>query len=93
MAAWFRVGVCGDVEGMERREVAAFGAATVVFGLSRSFLLSLAALFVLGAADSISVVIRSTLLQVLTPDAMRGRVSAINTVNFSTTPHPELQSF
>jgi MFS family permease len=58
--------------------VAAFGAATVVFGLSRSFLLSLAALLVLGASDMISVVIRSSLIQLETPDAMRGRVNAVN---------------
>ncbi len=64
--------------------VAAFGAATLVFGQSRSFPLSLAALAVLGAADSISVVIRSTLLQVLTPDAMRGRVTSVNTIFVST---------
>ena len=64
--------------------VAAFGVATVVFGLSTSFPLSLAALFALGAADNISVVIRSTVLQVLTPDAMRGRVAAVNAVFIGT---------
>lgn len=58
--------------------VAVFGIATIVFGLSTSFLLSLAALFVLGASDMISVFIRSTLIQFATPDAMRGRVSAVN---------------
>lgn len=58
--------------------VAGFGAATVVFGLSKSFLLSLAMLFTLGALDAISMVIRSTLVQVRTPDAMRGRVLAVN---------------
>lgn len=58
--------------------VAAFGAATIVFGLSRSFPLSLAMLFTLGAVDNISVVIRHTLVQTLTPDEMRGRVSAVN---------------
>ncbi|HYR59469.1 MAG TPA: MFS transporter, partial [Chthoniobacteraceae bacterium] len=60
--------------------VAGFGAATVVFGLSRHFWLSLAALAVTGACDNISVVVRHTLVQLLTPDAMRGRVSAVNNV-------------
>lgn len=58
--------------------VAVFGAATIIFGLSRSFALSLAALALLGASDQISVYIRSTLVQLATPDAMRGRVSAVN---------------
>jgi MFS family permease len=58
--------------------VAVFGVATIVFGLSTSFPLSLAALFVLGASDMISVFIRSTLIQFATPDVMRGRVSAVN---------------
>lgn len=60
--------------------VAGFGAATIVFGLSRNFWLSFAALFFIGAFDNISVVVRHTLVQVLTPDAMRGRVSAVNAV-------------
>ena len=55
-----------------------FGAATIVFGLSTSMPLSLAALATLGAADVFSMVIRSTLVQTLTPDGMRGRVSAVN---------------
>lgn len=58
--------------------VAGFGVATIVFGLSKSFALSLAMLFTLGALDAVSMVIRSTLVQVRTPDAMRGRVSAVN---------------
>jgi MFS family permease len=58
--------------------VATFGLATLAFGLSRSFPLSIAALAVMGCADSISVVIRMTLLQIETPDATRGRVSAVN---------------
>ncbi len=58
--------------------VAVFGAATVVFGLSKSFALSLAALLVAGAADMVSVFVRHTLVQLGTPDAMRGRVSAVN---------------
>jgi MFS family permease len=60
--------------------VAVFGAATVVFALSTSLILSLATLAVLGAADMVSVVIRQTLVQLDTPDAMRGRVSAVNSV-------------
>ena len=60
--------------------VAVFGVSTVVFGLSTSFVLSLAALVVTGAADMVSVVIRQTLVQLETPDAMRGRVSAVNSV-------------
>jgi len=60
--------------------VAGFGAATIVFGISRNFALSLAMLFVMGALDNISVVIRSTLLLVRVPDRMRGRVSAFNDI-------------
>ncbi len=60
--------------------VAVFGAATVVFALSETLWLSLAALVVLGASDMISVVVRQTLVQIATPDAMRGRVSAVNMV-------------
>jgi MFS family permease len=58
--------------------VAVFGISTIVFGLSTSFYLSLAALFVLGASDMVSVFIRTSLIQMATPDAMRGRVSAVN---------------
>jgi MFS family permease len=58
--------------------VALFGAATVVFGLSTNFILSLVALVVLGASDMVSVFVRSTLIQAATPDAMRGRVSAVS---------------
>ena len=60
--------------------VAIFGAATVVFGLSRSLWLSLAALAIAGAADMISVIIRGSLLQLATPPQMRGRVSAVNSL-------------
>jgi hypothetical protein len=60
--------------------VAGFGAATIVFGLSRSFALSVAMLAVLGALDQVSVVIRSTLLLVRTPDELRGRVAAVHNV-------------
>ena len=58
--------------------VAVFGLSTIVFGLSTSFYLSLGALFVLGASDMVSVFIRTSLIQMATPDAMRGRVSAVN---------------
>ncbi|HEX3599917.1 MAG TPA: MFS transporter, partial [Lacipirellulaceae bacterium] len=64
--------------------VVTFGLATLVFAISKSFPLSLAALFVLGAADNISVVIRSTVLQLLTPDSMRGRVTAVSVIFIST---------
>ena len=60
--------------------VATFGAATIAFGLSRWFPLSLAMMCLIGAADNVSVVVRHTLVQMLTPDAMRGRVSAVNAV-------------
>ena len=58
--------------------VALFGAATVVFGLSHVFAVSFASLLVLGASDMVSVVVRSTVVQLRTPHAMRGRVSAVN---------------
>lgn len=58
--------------------VVIFGLATVVFAVSRSMALSLAALWVMGAADTVSVVIRSSLVQLATPDHMRGRVNAVN---------------
>jgi MFS family permease len=60
--------------------VAVFGLATIVFGVSRNLALSITALAVVGAADMVSVVVRSALVQLATPDAMRGRVSAVNTV-------------
>jgi MFS family permease len=62
------------------RVIFVFGAATLVVGVSRHLLLSLAALVVLGAADLISVVIRVSLVQMRTPDAMRGRVSAAHSL-------------
>jgi len=58
--------------------VGVFGLATILFGVSRSLPLSIAALIVLGAADVVSVVIRFALVQIRTPDSMRGRVSAVN---------------
>lgn len=64
--------------------VTAFGVATLVFGVSRWYPLSLAALFIMGAADNISVVIRATVLQLLTPDSMRGRVTAVSVIFIET---------
>src|SRR3569833_218800 len=58
--------------------VAVFGVATIVFGISHSFYVSLIALAILGASDMISVFVRSALIQYATPDAMRGRVSAVS---------------
>jgi len=63
--------------------VIVFGLATIVFGLSQNFYLSLVALLVLGAADNISVVIRHSLLLLRTPDAMRGRIAAVNGIFIS----------
>ena len=60
--------------------VAGFGICTIVFGLSRSFLLSMSMLFLLGGLDGISMIVRGTLVQLWTPDEMRGRVSAVNSV-------------
>lgn len=60
--------------------VAVFGLATMVFAVSSNFLLSLAALVVVGASDMVSMVIRQTMIQMSTPDAMRGRVSAVSSV-------------
>ncbi|HVW93446.1 MAG TPA: MFS transporter [Devosia sp.] len=64
--------------------VALFGAATIVFALSTNIALSIAALLVLGAADTVSVVIRSSLVQLLTPEDMRGRVNAVNSLFIGT---------
>jgi len=71
--------------------VTAFGAVTIVFGLSTWFWLSLLMLACCGAADNISVVIRHSLVQLGTPDDMRGRVSAVNSVFISAS--NELGSF
>jgi MFS family permease len=77
--------------GMERRvgsimfaSVAAFGAATLVFALSTALWLSMTALVALGAFDMVSMVIRGALVQLETPDAMRGRVSAVNAIFINT---------
>ena len=64
--------------------VAVFGMATIAFGVSSSLPVSLAALVVLGASDVISVVIRGTLVQLETPDGMRGRVSAVSSLFIGT---------
>jgi MFS family permease len=63
--------------------VTGFGLATVVFGFSTSPALSFAMLALTGALDNVSVVVRGTLMQMLTPDAMRGRVAAVNSVFIS----------
>jgi len=60
--------------------VALFGVTMIVFGLSRSFTLSLGALAASGMVDTVSVVVRSTLLQVLTPEHLLGRVSSVNAI-------------
>jgi MFS family permease len=60
--------------------VTIFGLTTIVFGLSTSFVLSMAMLFINGAVDMVSVVVRQTLVQLDTPDEMRGRVSAVNAI-------------
>jgi MFS family permease len=60
--------------------VCGFGALTIVFGFSRNLVLSMAALVLIGACDMVSVIVRHTLVQLRTPDEMRGRVSAVNTV-------------
>lgn len=62
------------------RSVIVFGVATVVFGVSTNFVLSLVALTILGAADVVSMVIRMSLAQIRTPDAMRGRVTAVHSL-------------
>jgi len=60
--------------------VAGFGVATILFGLSRSLVLSLIALFLVGATDMVSVIVRQMLIQVGTPDEMRGRVNAVDMI-------------
>lgn len=58
--------------------VASFGVFTIVFGLSRNIVLSLITLLLVGASDMVSVIVRNTLVQIATPDEMRGRVSSVN---------------
>ncbi|HWF43741.1 MAG TPA: MFS transporter, partial [Candidatus Kapabacteria bacterium] len=64
--------------------VAAFGVSIILFAISRNIYLSLFLLVLYGATDSVSVIIRSTVIQVLTPDAMRGRVAAVNSMFIGT---------
>ena len=64
--------------------VAGFGVATIVFGLSKAFWLSLLMLFLAGAVDSVSVIIRGSIVQLVTPDEMRGRVSSVNNIFIGT---------
>ena len=63
--------------------VAAFGAATIVFGFSRSLILSFAMLVLTGAFDNVSVVLRQSLVQTMTPERVRGRVLAVNSIFIS----------
>jgi MFS family permease len=64
--------------------VTGFGVATILFGLSKIFWLSLALLFFVGAFDSVSVIIRGSIVQLVTPDEMRGRVSSVNNIFIGT---------
>ena len=64
--------------------VTGFGIATILFGLSKTFWLSLGLLFFIGAFDSVSVIIRGSIVQLVTPDEMRGRVSAVNNIFIGT---------
>ncbi len=64
--------------------VTGFGAATILFGLSKVFWLSLGVLFLPGAFDSVSVIIRGSIVQLITPDEMRGRVSSVNNIFIGT---------
>lgn len=64
--------------------VTGFGLATIVFGLSKTLWLSLSMLFLLGALDSVSVIIRGSIVQLVTPDEMRGRVSSVNNIFIGT---------
>lgn len=64
--------------------VTGFGVATIIFGLSKALWLSLAMLFVAGALDSVSVIIRGSIVQLVTPDHMRGRVSSVNNIFIGT---------
>ncbi len=69
------------------RAVTVFGVMTIIFGVSKNFALSLAALACLGAADMVSVVIRHTVVQLVTPPEMRGRVSAVNLIFIGASNH------
>ena len=81
MAAWLSIRPIRDHAGIIMFSgVTLFGLATVVFGLSQTAWISIAALLVMGASDMISVAVRETLIQLWTPDAVRGRVNAVNGV-------------
>ena len=80
-ALWFSARPLSSNVGVKMlAAVGVFGAATIAFGLSRLMLLSLACLAILGAADMFSVYVRQSLIQLYTPDAMRGRVGAVSTL-------------
>jgi sugar phosphate permease len=64
--------------------VIGFGVSTILFGLSKIFWLSLGVLFLIGAFDSVSVIIRGSIVQLVTPDEMRGRVSSVNNIFIGT---------
>jgi MFS family permease len=64
--------------------VCGFGIASILFGLSKIFWLSLALLFFIGVFDSVSVIIRGSIVQLVTPDEMRGRVSSVNNIFIGT---------
>ena len=79
------VSVWGEIHAKGRVllvSVAVYGLATIAFGLSRAFVLSVLCLAVSGAGDTVSTILRSTLRQLLTPDAMRGRMTSINMIFF-----------
>jgi MFS family permease len=83
-AAWFSIRPLKHDVGVKMfAAVGVFGAATIVFGLSRSMVLSLACLVVLGAADMLSVYVRQSLIQLSTPDDMRGRVGSVSSLFIS----------
>lgn len=75
-----RTAMGGRVGRMLYAGVAMYGVATIVFALSTSFVLSMLALMVVGASDMVSVVIRQTLVMIETPDDMRGRLGAVNSL-------------
>jgi MFS family permease len=84
MALWFAWKPLSHNVGVKMLwSVVVFGAATIGFGLSTSLALSLVMLVVLGAADMLSVFVRSSLIQLNTPDTMRGRVSSVSTLAVS----------
>jgi len=84
MGAWLAyVPISGKAGKKMLWAVGIYGFATIGFGLSDHLLLSMLALFVVGAADQISVVVRHTMVQAETPDEMRGRVAAVNSIFIS----------